>query len=129
MTVFQSMKERPTDLYSNQTFFRQIKAIDLSPANQASTDICISTIQRRNPPKVQILDEAVCVRFTLCHKVSIYLFSPALDKYSGRLGSLDFVRQPLNEKQNPELKPALLCLKIYLISHSGIGYIQMDSLV
>ena len=41
----------------------------------------------------------------------------AMDKCKGRFSFLNFVRKPVQEKENSELKPNALNLKIEFVSH------------
>ena len=57
---------------------------------------------------VQILDEAVCIShniYTLEKGMHPTIFSPAIDKYEGRLSYLTLVKQLILEKENSEFKP------------------------
>ena len=44
-----------------------------------------------------------------------------MSKLLGKLGSLALVRQPIEEKKTSEFKPAVLHLKIDLVSHPASG--------
>ncbi len=72
--------------------------------------------------RVQILDEADCISHstnTLRKGMNLIILHPAMGKQSGRLGSSALVRQLVLEKENSELKPVKLCLKIELVSYPG----------
>ena len=41
----------------------------------------------------------------------------AMGKWQGRLGSFALIKQLVEEEKTSEFKPAILCLKIDLVSH------------
>ena len=73
---------------------------------------------------VQILDKAVCVSLganAFGKGINPSLLPAAIDKYQDRLNCLDFIRQPVTKKETSVFKPAVLCLKIDLVSHPVRG--------
>ena len=74
-----------------------------------------------------ILDEDVYVSFRANAQAKImnpsfFTTTSAKDKYWDRLGSLTLVRQPVLKKKNSEFKPALLRLKIDLVSYPSSNF-------
>ena len=70
--------------------------------------------------RVQILDEAVCISLcanSLEKSMNPCVFSPAISKYQGTWDSSALVRQQVWKKENSKFKPAVLYLKIDLVSH------------
>ena len=62
--------------------------------------------------QIQILDETDCISHstsTLRKGMNAIIFSPSMSKLYDKLGSSASVRQPVEEKENSEFKPAKLC--------------------
>ena len=78
--------------------------------------------------RVQILDETNCISHstnTIGKGMNPIILLPAMGKQQGILGSSALVRQLVQEKENSELKPVKLRLKIDLVSYparaEGLG--------
>ena len=72
--------------------------------------------------QVQTLNRAICISFcTNAFGKDIKLYPPLMSKLLGRLGSLNFDRQPVQEKESSKFKSTLLCLKINPLPHSTCG--------
>ena len=70
--------------------------------------------------RVQILDETDCLSHstnTLGKGMNPIILSPAMGKKQDRLSSSALVRQLVYEKENSELKPVKLRLKIDFVSY------------
>ena len=88
----------------------------------------LSSQEMETTTRVQILDQANCISHstnTLGKGMNPIIFPPAMGKQQGRLGSTALVRQLIQEKENSELKPVKLRLKIDLVSYparaEGLG--------